>query len=103
MAEIRSTQEAVEQLSQQPSARVRTTQLGVECLNQPPGTQRLRMTQIAIEFPFPGPSVPPPPGPPPSTRGDTVPSVCEPPPMLVCPTQPDIRLTNEPCELDPGV
>jgi hypothetical protein len=67
-------------------------------LNQAPGTQRLLVTQIAIEFPFPGPSVPPPPVIPTPTRGDIVPTVCEPPPTSECTAQPDLRVTNETCE-----
>lgn len=94
------TQYAVEALSRAvPTGRL--SQEAVEVLQQPPGTQRMQVTQYAIEIPFPGPSVPPPiiPDIPPPTQGDITPTVCEPPPTATCTAAPDIRATTESCEL----
>lgn len=99
---VRISQERVEALRQSTTRNLRVTQAAVEQINQPNGQQNLRITQIAIEFPFPGPSVPPPPPPPGGptpTEGDVTPAQCEPPPTAVCTTEPDLRSTPETCEL----
>lgn len=81
---------------------MRVTQAAVEIAQQPDFAhqQRMIVTQIAIEFPFTGAPAPPGPPPPPTpTQGDVTPAECETPPTSQCVTQPDIRSTNETCEL----
>jgi hypothetical protein len=96
---VNISQERVEVLRQGGQRNERVTQEVIEVINQPPGTQRMRVTQIVIEFPFPGPSAPPAPGPPAPTQGDVTPVSCQPPPGAQCTTEPDIRSTVETCEL----
>jgi len=97
---VNISQERVEALRQGSLRNERVTQEVIEVINQPPGTQRMRVTQIVIEFPFPGPSAPLPPDVPPApTQGDVTPVSCEPPPAAQCTNEPDIRSTVEACEL----
>ena len=93
----RVTQDALEALVIG-NPQMRVTQAAVETAHQPPGAQRMRVTQIAIEFPFPGPSVVPPPPVPTPTQGDTPPAQCAPPPGAQCASQPDIQARTEVCE-----
>jgi hypothetical protein len=101
---IRITQMRVETLRQGGNAQqARVTQAAVEVVNQPGPTlqQQMRVTQIAVEFPFPfsqsggGGSVPPP------TQGDTPPANCQPPPTNECVTTPAVQSTDQGCE-SPG-
>jgi hypothetical protein len=61
--------------------------------------QQMRVTQIAVEFPFTIQSVGPP-GPPPPTQGNPPPpgGVCIPPPTSECVTTPAIQVTDQQCE-----
>src|SRR5215813_14562710 len=99
---VRISQEYVQVLRQSTTRQLRVTQEVIEQANQPPGTQLLQVTQVMIEYPFPGPSVPPPPPPPegpPPTQGDVPPAECQPPPTMECTSEPDLRATPEACEM----
>ena len=100
---IRITQLRTETLRQGGNAQqARVTQMAVELaagLDFAHQAQ-MRVTQIAIEFPFTGAPAPPgPPPPPPPTQGDTPPAECSPPPTQECMTQPDIQTVPGLCEL----
>jgi len=100
---IRITQLRTETLRQGGNAQhARVTQLALEIAASKASSAqpKMRVTQIAIEFPFTGTPAPPgPPPPPPPTQGDTPPPQCEPAPTQECTTQPDIQTTTGLCEL----
>lgn len=99
---IRISQLRTETLRQAANPEMRVTQLAVELAANKASTQqaKMRVTQIAIEFPFTGTPAPPgPPPPPPPTRGDTPPPECQPAPTQECATQPDLMSIAETCEL----
>jgi hypothetical protein len=100
---IHISQLRTETLRQGANPAERVTQIVIETVSQPAFTnqQRMLVTQIVIEFPFPNTGVvPPPPGTPPTpTQGDVTPIECEPPPTAQCAIEPDIRATVEACEL----
>jgi hypothetical protein len=99
---IRITQLRTETLRQGGNAQqARVTQQAVEVVNQPAFVlqQQMRVTQIAIEFPFTAAAPPGPPPPPPPTQGDTpVPTTCQPPPTAECVTTPALQSTDQTCE-----
>lgn len=101
---VRITQLRVETLRQGGNAQqARVTQEAIEVVaNKAFAAQaKMRVTQIAIEFPFTSSPIPPGPPPPPTpTRGDVpVPPECEPAPTQECTLQPDIQVTPGLCEL----
>jgi hypothetical protein len=99
---IRISQLRTETLRQAANPEMLVTQLAVEFAAKKVANAqaKMRVTQIAIEFPFTGAPAPPgPPPPPPPTRGDTPPPTCQPAPTQECAIQPDLQSIAEACEL----
>jgi len=99
---IRICQIRTETLRQGGNAQqMRVTQAAIEIANQPgfSAQAEMRVTQIAIEFPFTSTTPPPTPSTPPTpTQGNTPPAECSLPPTSECVTTPALISTDESCE-----